>query len=187
MCANPKADPNILEPNPKAQAQLPGLAFAPVLALAPTFALALSCPPTSASPLISHPSPHPRTRPHQVSAEYESLKRAVTTGNWGTTPARQAYLQGLRTPRSEPARQQLGSFAQFAREHMEWFELVRNTVPHGAPRLHLRTEDLTDGAEVLHNTMQRVFRFLGLPPLRAQLQLPARLLAPERTPHQPLF
>ena len=139
MCANPKADPNILEPNPKAQAQLPGLAFAPVLALAPTFALALSCPPTSASPLTSHPSPHPRTRPHQVSAEYESLK------------------------------------------------LVRNTVPHGAPRLHLRTEDLTDGVEVLHNTMQRVFRFLGLPPLRAQLQLPARLLAPERTPHQPLF
>ena len=121
-----------------------------------------------------------------MSAEYESLKRAVTTGIWGTTPARQAYLQGLRTNRSEPepARQQLGSFAQFARGHVEWFELVRNTVPHGAPWLHLRTEDLTDGAEVLHNTMQRVFRFLGLPPLRAQLQLPARLLAPERTPHQ---
>ena len=127
-----------------------------------------------------------------MSAEYESLKRAVTTGNWGTTPARQAYLQGLRTNRSDQpqmqlrlARQQLESFAQFARGHMEWFELVRNTVPHGAPRLHLRTEDLTDGAEVLHNTMQRVFRFLGLPPLRAQLQLPARLLVPERTPHQP--
>ena len=126
-----------------------------------------------------------------MSAEYESLKRAVTTGNWGTTPARQAYLQGLRTNRSDQpqlqlrlARQQLESFAQFARGHKEWFELVRNTVPHGAPRLHLRTEDLTDGAEVLHNTMQRVFRFLGLPPLRAQLQLPARLLAPERTPHQ---
>ena len=121
-----------------------------------------------------------------MSAEYESLKRAVTTGIWGTTPARQAYLQGLRTNRSEPepARQQLGSFAQFARGHVEWFELVRDTVPHGAPWLHLRTEDLTDGAEVLHNTMQRVFHFLGLPPLRAQLQLPARLLAPERTPHQ---
>ena len=126
-----------------------------------------------------------------MSAEYESLKRAVTTGIWGTTPARQAYLQGLRTNRSDQpqlqlrlARQQLESFAQFARGHKEWFELVRNTVPHGAPRLHLRTEDLTDGAEVLHNTMQRVFRFLGLPPLRAQLQLPARLLAPERTPHQ---
>ena len=119
-----------------------------------------------------------------MSAEYESLKRAVTTGIWGTTPARQAYLQGLRTNRSEPARQQLGSFAQFARGHVEWFELVRDTVPHGAPWLHLRTEDLTDGAEVLHNTMQRVFHFLGLPPLRAQLQLPTRLLAPERTPHQ---
>lgn len=120
-----------------------------------------------------------------MSAEYESLKRAVTTGNWGTTPARQAYLQGKGANRSEPARQHLGSFAQFARGHMEWFELVRNTVPRGAPRLHLRTEDLTGGAEALHNTMQRVFRFLGLPPLRAQLQLPARLLVPERTLHQP--
>ena len=109
----------------------------------------------------------------------------MTTGNWGTTPARQAYLQGKSTNRSEPARQQLGSFAQFARGHMEWFELVRNTVPRSAPRLHLRTEDLTGGAEALHSTMQRVFRFLGLPPLRAQLQLPARLLVPERTPHQP--
>jgi len=140
-----------------------------------------------------------------VSAEWESLRRAVTTGNWGTSPARQqAYLQSgapLRGNRSEltaeggaegaegaagaatAAARHVGSLAQFTREHEQWFELVRAAVPRASPRLHLQTEDLTGGAEALHGTMQRVFRFLGLPPLRTQLRLPVRLLAPESAPH----
>lgn len=129
----------------------------------------------------------------------------MTTGNWGTSPARQqAYLQSgapLRGNRSEltaeggaegaegaagaatAAARHVGSLAQFTREHEQWFELVRAAVPRASPRLHLQTEDLTGGAEALHGTMQRVFRFLGLPPLRTQLRLPVRLLAPESAPH----
>ena len=110
----------------------------------------------------------------------------MTTGNWGTTPTEQAlYLQDKsanRYNRSKTAHGQLGSFAQFAREHAEWFELVRNTVPRGTPQLHLRTEELTGGAEALHGTMQRAFRFLGLPRYCAE-SAPIKLMKANQTIH----
>ena len=131
-----------------------------------------------------------------VSAEYASWTRAVVTGSWGTSPARQAAQQqgALRLPfhhanastkavfhaghPQAPAHHLKQTEAQFAREHDEWFKAVDAVVPNGSPKLHLFTEDLTAGGDALSRTMARVFKFLSLPAVRGKLQLPARLVAP---------
>jgi len=131
-----------------------------------------------------------------VSAEYASWMRAVSTGSWGTSPARQAAQQqgALRLPFHHANATATGAGSgggkaaahlyqqtekQFKAEHDAWFKAVGDVVPKGSPTLHLFTEDLTAGADALAKTMARVFKFLSLPGVRGKLQLPARLVAPE--------
>ena len=126
-----------------------------------------------------------------MTAEWLSWSKALTTGNWGTSPTRQQAIE-----KGEPLRlskrpldsrnRTTGAFtnsessrtlAEFAREHAAWFAMVQSATPAGSPRLHLHTEDLTGGVEALHAAMERVFRFLDLPRLGSQLRLPDRLVA----------
>lgn len=92
-----------------------------------------------------------------VSAEFASWRRAMTSGNWGITPGaqREHAAIGFRNP----ARAANTTFAQFAQMHHAWFRQARELVPRPL-MLHLWAEDLTrDNASLLDATA-RALAFL---------------------------
>tara|TARA_B110001452_G_scaffold261231_1_gene259779 strand:+ start:654 stop:1487 length:834 start_codon:yes stop_codon:yes gene_type:complete len=92
-----------------------------------------------------------------VSAEFGSWRRAMTSGNWGITPGaqRDAAAVGFRNP----ARAANTTFAQFARMHRAWFQKARELVPRPL-LLHLWAEDLTRDNVSLLDATARALAFL---------------------------
>ena len=92
-----------------------------------------------------------------VTAEWESLRRATATGNWGTSPARQRAISANHVPREAPRSPEVSgisrasrsaggvpsgdgqSLSDFAAEHHAWFEQVARLHPR-VKRLHVLTE-----------------------------------------------
>ena len=135
-----------------------------------------------------------------VSAEYLSFRRALESGNWGTSPQRQQVVSVVQTAgansvgRLRPIRrvaahrnqtpkgtawQGVPSFDKFEREHHAWFADVA-LMSSRVPRLHIYTENITADAASFDATMRHVFSFLQLPPVKGVLVLPQRVVAPDR-------
>lgn len=121
-----------------------------------------------------------------VSAEYESWRTAVTTHDWGTTPAahhaHQMALQakqdkgsgGAAQPQPPPlaatTQGPTPSLAHFAHEHALWFARARATARHAGSRvLEMTTEALLDSPA---RELARVEAFLGVAP-HAQYTMPS--------------
>ena len=72
--------------------------------------------------------------------QYQSWKRAVSTGNWGVTPEEQRDWTKNRTKEQHA---QNVSFEAFAWEHHKWFAKIRRVCAESAlPMLDLASEDL---------------------------------------------
>ena len=125
-----------------------------------------------------------------IDAEFQSWRRAQNTGNWGTTPEAQARVElaaleqganrsqgtafrdGCRgcdaeaVSRNQALANSVGPL-RFAAQHRQWFRLARDLAPppSGGPQLHIYTEDITSDLFGCNRTMERVYRFLHLPPL----------------------
>ena len=110
-----------------------------------------------------------------VTAEYDSWRRALSSGNWGVTPKRQdaaafakrQTTQCVRHPETCFARPELANamnFSEFEKAHRRWFAQVRALRPL-APVLHLSMEQLVASKHSMNATLARVVAFLGLRPL----------------------
>jgi len=129
-----------------------------------------------------------------VAAEFASWRRALTSGNWGTTPRVQAaYARLAEGPRDDEAWARLNartgcrgcfppwsaagaasrsranrtSYARFRREHAAFFRHARDKVAPSTPLLHVYSEELTASRASCEDAMRRLFAFLGVPPLPA--------------------
>jgi len=119
-----------------------------------------------------------------INAEFQSWRRATSTGNWGTSPEAQARLvaaqrNGSRAmfhkragcrgcdleavAKSQAMANSIGP-ARFAFQHRAWFRLAYDVAE--TPLMHLYSENLTSSMVVCNKTMAAVYRFLQLPPLR---------------------
>lgn len=120
-----------------------------------------------------------------VTAGYESWRRAVTTNDWGTTPAAHEAWRGAHElvawPSTMPSLQSspeailssrgypIQSLAHYAHEHAVWFARARATARHAGSRvLELSTEALLENPV---REMARVEAFLGVAP-HAQYTMP---------------
>ena len=79
--------------------------------------------------------------------QYLSWKRAVTTGNWGSTPEKQKAWVSNRTLHpnvaTAEANAKYSSFESFVRTQAAWFAMARRVCADlGLPILHLATEDV---------------------------------------------
>ena len=110
-----------------------------------------------------------------VTAEYDSWRRALSSGNWGVTPKRQdaaafakrQTTQCVRHPETCFARPEVANamnFSEFEKAHRRWFAQVRALRPL-APVLHLSMEQLVASKHSMNATLARVVAFLGLRPL----------------------
>ena len=94
--------------------------------------------------------------------QYLSWKRAVTTGNWGTTPEKQQVWVSNQTVHPYVAAAQANakftSFESFVRTHTAWFAMARRVCADlGLPILHLASEDLWEQAD---SVRERLMSFL---------------------------
>ena len=104
-----------------------------------------------------------------VTAEYESWRRAQLFGDWGTTPSKHRPEAAHDASRDAT---ELVSEARFAHDHRTWFARARASArAAGSPILELRTEALV-AARSYQREMARVSSFLGLPPF--EYRMPVR-------------
>ena len=132
-----------------------------------------------------------------INAEFDSWRRAQSTGNWGTSPEAQARFgtalasakqngstvhmafRGCRgcdpeaVARNQAMANAIGP-ARFAYQHRAWFRFAREVAPQ-APLLHLYSENITRSLRECNQTMERVYTFLGLPPLHDNVSSPGAL------------
>lgn len=134
----------------------------------------------------AQPSPTPVKRllleRANIGAEFASWRKALATGNWGTSPeAQRLQASANRTERlafrgngcrgcgpegiakNQAVANSIGP-ARFAAQHRAWFTLARRLAPTN-PLLHIFTENLTASMVACNHTMARVYAFLELPPL----------------------
>ena len=118
-----------------------------------------------------------------ITAEWQSVKRAMATGNWGTSPERQRLVTSASTVRNERAplsgSKRTLSLEDFVLDHHSWFDQVARLHPR-LPRMHIYTESIIAGGAEFSSTMRKVFDFLQLTPLEGQLMLPPHVVAPDQ-------
>ena len=116
-----------------------------------------------------------------IGAEFDSWRRALSTGNWGTSPEAQAKVAtsnasarlasrgGCRgcEPEHLHKRQAVANSigpARFAAQHRSWYAFARGVAPSN-PLLHIYTENLTSSMAHCNATMERVYAYLQLAPM----------------------
>ncbi|KAL1504175.1 hypothetical protein AB1Y20_010584 [Prymnesium parvum] len=92
-----------------------------------------------------------------VSAEYVSWQRAMSTGVWGRRPGDQRQRGTI--PR--PTLASSVSFEEFRAKHEAWFLSV-HSLAATLPTLRLITEEMIKTEHSLARTQLRLFKFLGL-------------------------
>ena len=100
---------------------------------------------------------------NNVTAEYLSWQKAVSTGHW-RTPQEQNELFGHHRVTGTvpmPAYAAKVTLQEFAAKHAAWFAEVAK-LSNRAPMLRLLSEDIIRDTQGLEQTRARVYRFLGL-------------------------
>jgi len=145
---------------------------------------------TDGSDVVASPVPVKRLLLERadIAGEFNSWRRAQSSGNWGTSPEAQtrvttaaakdgtkpmAFHKSHNTgckgcdPDSVAKNQAFANAigpARFAFQHKAWFRFARDVAPD-TPLLHIYSENLTSSMLVCNHTMARVYAFLELPPL----------------------
>jgi LPS sulfotransferase NodH len=87
-----------------------------------------------------------------VTAQWQSYRKAAETGNWGTTPCEQ------RTGTAVYVNRTAKTLETFSAELSDWFSSVRSLVAHG-PQLELSMENLMTSPD---DVMRSAYRHIGL-------------------------